>query len=227
MVVNNLSKRLSAADVAYETLKERIIELQYEPAEHLLEDQLSKDLQISRTPLRQALYRLELEGLVNKQSNGRMYVAPVTLEEAREVFVVRELMESLIAKEAATELTQDDVYALEDTIALMKRAAELNRSQDFMKHSGDFHEIIQSKSTNQTAKRFLQQLENKVERYRRISGYSNPDYALETPLNEHVKILRYLKEKSSGEVEELMRAHIRRSLKTIEETIEHSSSYST
>ncbi|GAK03795.1 transcriptional regulator, GntR family [Geomicrobium sp. JCM 19037] len=218
------SKRLSAADYAYEVLKERIIELQYQPAEHLLEDQLAKDLEISRTPLRQALYRLELEGLVNKQANGRMIVTPVTLEEAREVFVVREMMEGLVAKEASERMSQDDLYRLEDTIELMKRAVERARSQDFLKHSEEFHGIIQECSHNDTAKRFLLQLENKVDRYRRISGYKNPAYALNTPLEEHIEILQFLKEKSSKEVEDLMRAHIRRSLKTIEETIATNSS---
>ena len=220
MSLTKSRKRLSAADFAYEQIKEGIIELEYLPSAHLLEDQLSKELSISRTPLRQALYRLELEGLVYKETNGRMFVAPVTLEEAREVFAVRELIESLVAREAAAAMTLDDLYRLEDTVALMHRAAESKRREEFVRHSTHFHRIIQSLSTNDTAKRFLDQLHNKIERYRRISGYKNPDYPLLTPLEEHQEILALFKQKNTEEkVEQAMRAHIRRSLRTIEETL--------
>ncbi|RCK13054.1 FCD domain-containing protein [Bacillus licheniformis] len=66
-----------------------LIELEYPPSEQLAEDSLAKGLNISRTPLRQALYRLELEGLVSKQPNGRLRVCPISLAEAKEVFKVR------------------------------------------------------------------------------------------------------------------------------------------
>lgn len=214
-------KRKSTADLAYEQLKNGIIELTYPPSEQLREEQLSKDLQISRTPLRQALYRLELEGLVVKQPNGRMIVAPITLQEAREVFQVRELLESLIAREASENMTEEHLYRLEDIVELMRRAVKTKRSDEVVKHGQHFHHVLQTLSPNETNKRFLQQLQNKIDRYRRISGYKNPDYPLQMPVDEHEGILQLLKEKKSGaEVEEAMRAHIRRSLITIEETIE-------
>ncbi|WP_246476550.1 GntR family transcriptional regulator [Salicibibacter cibi] len=214
-------KRMSAADLAYEQLKTNIIEWVYAPTAPLREEHLSKDLQISRTPLRQALYRLELEGFVVKQSNGRMMVAPITLQEARDVFQVREMLESLVAREAAENMTEEHLYRLEDVIALMYRAVKTNRSDEIVKHGEHFHRILHALSTNETNKRFLQQLQNKIDRYRRIGGYKNPSYSLQTPLDEHERILQLLKAKKTGkEIEEAMRAHIRRSLVTIEETIE-------
>ncbi|SDI99224.1 GntR family transcriptional regulator [Natribacillus halophilus] len=214
-------KRMSAADLAYEQLKAGMIEWTYPPSSSLREEQLSKDLEISRTPLRQALYRLELEGFVVKQPNGRMMVAPITLQEAREVFQVRELLESLVAREAAENMTEEHLYRLEDVVELMRRAVNTNRSDEIVKHGEHFHHILHSLSTNDTNKRFLQQLQNKIDRYRRISGYKNPGYSLQTPLDEHEGILQLLKAGKTGkEVEEAMRAHIRRSLVSIEETIE-------
>nr|WP_221434320.1 GntR family transcriptional regulator [Geomicrobium halophilum] len=206
--------------MAYEQLKDNIVEWVYPPSLPLREEHLSNDLQISRTPLRQALYRLELEGLVLKRQNGRMIVAPITLQEAREVFQVRERLESLVAREAAEHMTKEHLYRLEDVVALMRRAVDTKRSDEIVKHGEHFHHILHTLSSNETNKRFLQQLQNKIDRYRRISGYKNPDYPLQMPVDEHEQILQLLKEKKTGmEVEEAMRAHIRRSLVTIEETI--------
>ena len=89
---SNPVKRQSASDYAYNELRTKIIELEYPPSEQLAEDSLAKGLNISRTPLRQALYRLELEGLVSKQPNGRLRVCPISLAEAKEVFKVREAL---------------------------------------------------------------------------------------------------------------------------------------
>lgn len=73
-------KRISTSDVAYYEIKKRIIELDYEPDAQLREEQLAEEIEVSRTPLRQALYRLTLEGLIVKKPNGRIYVAPITLK---------------------------------------------------------------------------------------------------------------------------------------------------
>lgn len=64
------TKRLSTTDYIYEQIKKDIIEFTYEPNGRLVEDSLAKKMEISRTPLRQALYRLELEGLIIKKLMG-------------------------------------------------------------------------------------------------------------------------------------------------------------
>lgn len=151
---SNPVKRQSASDYAYNELRTKIIELEYPPSEQLAEDSLAKGLNISRTPLRQALYRLELEGLVSKQPNGRLRVCPISLAEAKEVFKVREALEGLLTAEAAQLVTPESLHQLEDRIELMKLAAVKGRKTDTVKYGSEFHSILHAISTNATAKRF-------------------------------------------------------------------------
>src|SRR5690625_4542360 len=98
--MNPNTKRVSTIELVYQKLKKNIIELTYDPDQQLVEASLAEEYEVSRTPLRHALYRLELEGLLIKHPNGRITVAPMSIEESREIFLVREVMEGLIAREA-------------------------------------------------------------------------------------------------------------------------------
>lgn len=211
--------RRSASDYVYHELKRKIIELEYLPDTQMTETNLSNDLGTSRTPLRQALYRLEIENLVVKQANGRLRVKQVTLEEAQEIFRVREVLEGLIAQEATDNITAARLDQLEDILTLMRRAAEKDRKHDTVRYGGDFHRILHEVSANQTAKSFLAQLGNRVERYRRISGYKNPGYKPLVAVEEHQRIFDLIKTGNGLHVEKAMRYHIRRSLYSIKETL--------
>ncbi|MHA6261064.1 GntR family transcriptional regulator [Sporosarcina sp. CAU 1771] len=213
------AKRLSASDIAYNELKQKIIEMHYEPERQLIEEELSTELSVSRTPLRQALYRLELEGLIIKQANGRMHVAPITLTEAEELYKVREVIEGLLVREATLLMTEEKRQQLEDILHLMKRSAEQNRIEHTVKYGSEFHAVLYSISTNQTAKRILEQLNGQIERYRRIGGYKNPDYSPIVPVKEHMEIFQLIQEGDAEKVENEMRKHIVRNLQIAKETL--------
>ena len=119
-------------------------------------------------------------------------------------------------------MTPESLHQLEDRIELMKLAAVKGRKTDTVKYGSEFHSILHAISTNATAKRFLDQLESRIERYRRISGYKNPDYKPSVSFNEHLDIFNAVKEKNSVLAEAAMRSHIKRSLRSIEETLERS-----
>lgn len=210
MVLNN--SRQTTSDTVYEFLKKKIIELEYEPDEHLVEEALTAQLGVSRTPLRQAMYRLELEGLLVKKPNGRIHVASISIKEAKEVFLVREVLEGLIAREATRNIADDEVYQrLGDTLLLMRNAAENNRQADVVRYGSEFHQILQEKSDNQTAVLLLEQMTNRISRYRRLGAYKDPNYPSLSPVQEHELIYQYIQSKDEIKAEEAMRAHIKRS----------------
>jgi DNA-binding GntR family transcriptional regulator len=213
-------KRVSSSDVAYNKLKQKIIELEYEPELQLIEEQLSAELEVSRTPLRQALYRLTLEGLLIKKPNGRIYVAPITLKEVEEVYKVREVMEGLLAKEATINMTDEKFQELDDLINLMKLSTGQNRNELTVKYGRKFHTVLYSLSTNQTAKRFIEQLNAQIERYRTISSNKNPAFINTVPVQEHREILNLIHEGNPEKVEIEMRKHIKRSLEIAKQTLE-------
>lgn len=218
-MMTSVRKRQSAADFAYQELKRKIIELEYPPMLKLTEDRLSRTLEISRTPLRQALYRLEAERLIVKQANGRIYVAPVTAAEAEEIFKVREVLEGLIAREACIGLEEKALIRLEDVLEMEKKAAAHGRKTDFVHYGSEFHQLIRSASTNETAKRYLDELDTRAGRYRRISGYMNPDYHPMTAVEEHIRIFTCIQIRDEVNAEKAMRKHIRRSLESAKKTL--------
>ncbi|WP_339182053.1 GntR family transcriptional regulator [Oceanobacillus sp. FSL W7-1293] len=212
------TKRLSTTDYIYEQIKKDIIEFTYEPNGRLVEDSLAKKMEISRTPLRQALYRLELEGLIIKKANGRMAVAPMSMKEAKELFMVREVMEGLIAREATLNIAQSNdfdgiINKFEDITFLMRNSAENERKMDVVSYGSDFHSLLGEYSNNATAVNLLEQINNRVSRYRRLGVYKDPEYPRTLPVEEHEEVLKHMKAKSEHAAEAAMRAHIKRSLK--------------
>jgi DNA-binding GntR family transcriptional regulator len=214
-----MAKRLSASDIVYENIKKKIIELEYEPEKTLNEEMLTNEVGVSRTPLRQALYRLELEGLVIKKSNGRIHVAPVSIQEAEEIFKVREVLEGLIVREATARITPEEIMELEKTMQLMTLAAENGLNYDSVRYGSEFHHIFYKPSGNQIAVQFLDQLNSRLERYRRFSGYKHPQYQPMISVQEHQEILDCIKKGDADMAEKTMRAHIRRSLEVTKETL--------
>ncbi|WP_245237488.1 GntR family transcriptional regulator, partial [Paenibacillus ihuae] len=91
------TRRLSK-DNTYFELKQKIIDNELKPGQNVHEESLAALLGVSRTPLREAIQRLENEDFLVRQSNGRLKVAPVTLEELEEIFLVRGMLEGHIAK---------------------------------------------------------------------------------------------------------------------------------
>ena len=214
-----MKKEVNVSDIAYNELKQKIIELEYEPDSQLVEEELSTALNVSRTPLRQALYRLELEGLIVKQANGRMRVAPVSLMEVEEVYKVREVLEGLLAREATIHMTDEKLQQLEDVLVLMK-LSEQNRVKHTVRYSIEFHSVLYSLSTNQTVKRLMEQLNGSIERYRRISGYKNPEFKPIVPVQEHQEIFKLIQDGDPEKVEEEVRKHTIRKLAVAKETLE-------
>ena len=215
--MNGNIRSISTKDYVYEKLKQGIIELAYEPNEHLVEITLAKELGVSRTPLRQALYRLELEGLVIKKPTGRINVSPMSVQEAKEIFQVREVIEGLIAREATINISNSDEYEaiinkMQDIIYLMRKAAESKRQIDVVSYGSDFHKLLEQYGENVTAGNMLKQINNRVARYRRLGAYKDPKYPSIVPVKEHEEILRSVINKDELAAEKAMRHHIKRSL---------------
>lgn len=215
-------RRVSVSDLAYEALKQNIIEFHYSPGQALREEQLTEEIAVSRTPLRQALYRLELEGLIVKKANGRMEVQALSIEEAVDIFAVREALEGLVAKEAAMRASSEAVTAMREALLHMAEADERFTS---ITYGSRFHHLLYEHASP-TAVQFLNQLNSRLERYRRLSGYRHPDYTIDTPVSEHEKILAAIEQKDGPAAEHYMRTHIQRSLASTKETLEfHISSF--
>ena len=116
-----IAKRKSIREQAYDHLKELIVNGTIPPGERIKEIEYSEKFQISRTPLREALRMLELEGLVETSKSGGVMVRKMSYEEIYEIYRIRLALENVVLEEVIKVATDEDIANLED---IMKKTGE-------------------------------------------------------------------------------------------------------
>lgn len=104
-----IEKNKSMREKVYDTLKQMIIDGVIKPGERIIETEYSNKFQISRTPIREAIRMLELEGLVESQTTGGVIVKTLTREEISEIYKIRIALESLIIEEIIKKINNQDI----------------------------------------------------------------------------------------------------------------------
>src|SRR5699024_8613641 len=161
-------ERYTAKEFAYTELKKQIIEGTLEPDEPIIEEALANNLDISRTPLREALQRLEQEDLVIRQNNGRLKVAPLSVQEVKELFGVRAKLESIMVKQATENMTEKDANKLTMIVNMIKETAKMGEVGDILQYGTEFHGFIYALSHNKTVNKILTQLNDRIHRYQHL-----------------------------------------------------------
>jgi DNA-binding GntR family transcriptional regulator len=123
-------------ELVFESLREAIISRQLEPGERMMEIQLAEEMGVSRTPVREAIRKLELEGLVLMVPRKGAYVAGLSLKDVADVFEIRRALEGLASELAADRITDEELENLERY--LVKIADEIDR--------GDLAKVIETDS---------------------------------------------------------------------------------
>ena len=213
----NMNEYLPLRDVVFKTLRKAILRGELKPGERLMEIQLANKLGVSRTPIREAIRKLELEGLVLMIPRKGAEVAQITEKNMQDVLEVRKALEELSVQLACERITPEQVEE-------MKMAAE-----DFRKvlKSGDvtkiaeadvkFHDIIFAATNNQRLITLLNNLREQMYRFR--VEYLKQKECYPQLLEEHDKLIALI---SGGEVEEaceLMGCHIDNQASTVSDVI--------
>ena len=213
----NMNEYLPLRDVVFNTLRKAILRGELKPGERLMEIQLANKLGVSRTPIREAIRKLELEGLVLMIPRKGAEVAQITEKNMQDVLEVRKALEELSVQLACERITPEQVEE-------MKMAAE-----DFRKvlKSGDvtkiaeadvkFHDIIFAATNNQRLITLLNNLREQMYLFR--VEYLKQKECYPQLLEEHDKLIALI---SGGEVEEaceLMGCHIDNQASTVSDVI--------
>lgn len=181
------SRRGRTADAIAEILREAILDGVLEPSAWLREEELAKELAVSRTPIREALGRLSAEGLVTITARQGAVVTPLSLEDVLDLFDVRERLEGLAARLAARHRAAADLQELERILAQMDQAAARRQVTDLIKLNVAFHRAIRRIARNRFLDRFLAQAEQAYRPFGRAT-YGFPG-RIEAVLVEHRGIL--------------------------------------
>ena len=189
----NENEYLPLRDVVFNTLRQAILRGEFKPGERLMEIQLANKLGVSRTPIREAIRKLELEGLVIMIPRKGAEVADITEKSLRDVLEVRKAQEELEELEKAGEN--------------FKKV--LNRSKDITEVAEAdvrFHDVIYMATDNQKLIHLLNKLREQMYRYR-VEYLKNPDVH-EQLIQEHEEIVYHIKRREKAEATAVTCQHI-------------------
>lgn len=202
----NLDEYKPLRDVVFENLREAILEGKLKPGQRLMEVQLAEQLGVSRTPVREAIRKLELEGLVVMLPRKGAYVANMSLKDVIDVLEIRASLEGLAASLAAERINPDDIKKLEK---IAKEFEELTIASDvdtLLKKDVEFHECIFKATNNKKLHQLINSLWEQVYRFR-VTYISDYDSSLSI-VNEHKLILDAIKKGDNELAKKYAREHI-------------------
>jgi DNA-binding GntR family transcriptional regulator len=204
---------LTKSAYAYQELRRRILAGELSQGQSISQEQLAVELGVSTTPLREALRRLDAEGLVTIDAHRDARITELTAEEARSLYEVREQLDPLAARLAATRRQDADVAAIETTL---KGLEPLSASADFeslLAHRA-FHRSIYTASHNTLLMSLLEGLWDKADRYRQLRLQAGPESPedQERVRVEHNAIAEAVIAGDAKAAESAMKKHVRASL---------------
>ena len=196
-------------------LRERIFAGELSPGTFLDEVKLAEQMKISRTPLREALKVLTVEGLVRHEPRRGCFVNEVTEKDLDEIFPVIALLEGRCAYEAAQHATDADLAALEDLHQKLARHAKAKRINEYYATNFAIHEAIIALADNRWLAMVIGDLRKIVKRSR-LQQLHAPG-RLEQSLSEHLAVFAALKARDAEGAEAAMRTHLTRQREALRE----------
>ena len=193
----------------FQRLREDILGGKYQENDELRENTIGKELGVSRTPVREALRQLELEGLVTIIPNRGAYVTGISHKDIWDIYMIRSMLEGLCARWAAEHITDEQLEQLEETILLSE--FQLKKESGFSTEQvaaldGRFHAILYDASGSRILSHTLTDFHNYVQSARKSSIVS--EERARQASREHRQILRAIKERDPEMAEQLANEHI-------------------
>lgn len=190
----------------YQSLREAIVSGRLRPGERIVEDRVCAELGVSRSPLREALRRLEGEGLVSILPRRGAVVTEVSDRDGMNLFAVREVLEGLAARQAARHITSDELSELESLLLEMADRVRAKDTAHLVALNTQFHELVSKASRNRWVLDFLSGVRAQTRRLYR-SSLEGPGRAPQS-LAEHRLILDALRRADPEEAERMARKHV-------------------
>ena len=202
----NMDEYLPLRDVVFKTLRQAILKGELEPGERLMEIQLADRLGVSRTPIREAIRKLELEGLVLMIPRKGAEVAKISEKSLRDVLEVRRSLEELAAELACQRMDAEALKDLEDAQKAFIQAVESGETMTMAEADEHFHDVIYMGTGNTRLVQILNNLREQMYRYR--LEYIKDADKRQILMVEHEHILKALTLRHIQEAKMAVREHI-------------------
>lgn len=206
-IVHQKDKVEKFPDLAYDYIKERILNLTYKPGQPVSEAEVAKALAISRTPVREALNRLANEGLIISTPNRGKVVYTLSLRDIKEIFDIKESLEGLAASRAAGNRTPEQMEDLTEAVALMEKAVSEDNVDLWLHADGQFHDVLFRAAYNERLGNIITNLNEQWHRLR--LGFIVLEGRIRKSTDEHKLIAQYIEEQEEEQAKEAMTEHLR------------------
>ena len=217
----NGTRARSQAERVYAELRERLLRGDLPIGRRLVESQLAAEFNTSRTPVREALRRLEGDGHIVRDRGGGMTPSAPSVKSMRELYEVRVALEELCARRAASSGDRSRIEAIEQDWRLLQDAwndtRALPRGPDFVHADERFHRQLAGASGNEVAEALLSDLNDRI-RILRIYDFTTDD-RIGATIAEHLEIVRCVLAGDADAAAAFMRAHVQRSALVVRERV--------
>jgi len=222
MAFDNPTKQqaITTADRIFEQMQTAIVEGEIAAGTKISEPELAKKYEVSRSTLREALNRLEKCHLIERKANVGSRVVECTIKGLLDIYVVREALEGMACRLAATHMTDEEVAAMQLMLDKHSKQKSLQDGTAYYQEEGDldFHyKVILGSHNQELINILLGQLYHLVRMYRFQFGMPSPRAS--KAFNEHANIIQAIADRDGELAEMLMRRHIAASRKNIEQKI--------
>ncbi|MEA3336743.1 MAG: GntR family transcriptional regulator [Chloroflexota bacterium] len=203
--IGSLGTQPRTSELVLNKLRDAIIDGTLVPNEQLKTTDLAEEMGVSRTPVREALFRLEDEGLVVTQPYRGAIVAPMSVEGVLGAYELLSVIEGLAGRKAAETIDDQDLEDLENILTEMQEALDRQEYGVYYDCNYRFHSEISSWYQNEKAQEILHQLWNYTQRLRQ--QYPSSPRRFANAMKEHRAMLAALRRHDGQQVESLLRQH--------------------
>lgn len=204
----------SLSSRVFHTIRENILSGKYAMDEELKEKSIGEELGVSRTPVREALRQLELEGLVTIIPNKGAYVVGISQKDIHDIYEIRSRLEGLCARWAAEHITKEQLDELEENIYLSDFHTVKGNSEQVVELDDKFHEILYNASGSKELRHILLDFHHYVQRVRKVT-LAMQERAVNSN-EEHRRIVEALKAHDVEEAERLTDMHVMNAIRNMD-----------
>lgn len=199
-------KPSALTDWTYDFIKEKILNLEIKPGEQINIDEIAEKLKVSRTPIREAFLKLAAEGLIEVRPRVGYFVVQITEQVIRDLFEIREIIETRAVKKAILLMSNDDLNAMKILVDETRDAVEKGDLGTFVQNDFKFHKYLQNQIQNKLLSSFMDSMNDLTYRVR-VSSFQSEENIEQTVI-EHNNIYKALSVRDSDEAEKYICDHL-------------------
>jgi len=213
----NMNEYLPLRDVVFNTLRQAILRGELKPGERLMEIQLANKLGVSRTPIREAIRKLELEGLVLMIPRKGAEVAEITEKSLKDVLEIRRALEDLAVRLACEKITKEEIKELKKAGDEFKKVLKSQDITEVAEADVRFHDVIYMATDNPKLIQLLNNFREQMYRFR--VEYLKKAEVRPQLLAEHDEIIKFITEGNKEEASRVVCKHIENQALTVQDVI--------